>query len=294
MSEQSGKADALLILVTVIAACGWIFSKEALQGLPPLLFIGVRFILAGMVIAVVAGARFRQLDVSQWRHAGLASLLMGVAMICWILGLFYGQYLAEGAFLTSLGAILVPLLARLLFKDPLPLSLWLALPFAIAGLAALSLRDGLRLELGSIFFLSSALLFALHFNLMSRSSGRIHALPLTAIQLLGVGLTSLLVSSLTESWPEQVEWNVLGWLLASAFIATSLRFFLQVYAQGLTSASSAALWMTLEPVWTTLLAALWFAEVLSPQQYLGCGLIFASVLISKGRNLRQGWQRFTR
>jgi hypothetical protein len=35
------KADLLLLVVTLLAAAGWMFSKEALQGLPPLLFIGV-------------------------------------------------------------------------------------------------------------------------------------------------------------------------------------------------------------------------------------------------------------
>jgi hypothetical protein len=42
------KADALLLLVTLIAVVGWVFSKGALQGLPPLLFMGVQFLLAGL------------------------------------------------------------------------------------------------------------------------------------------------------------------------------------------------------------------------------------------------------
>ena len=37
------EADGLLMLTTVIAAAGWIFSKEALAGMPPLIFVGLRF-----------------------------------------------------------------------------------------------------------------------------------------------------------------------------------------------------------------------------------------------------------
>ncbi|TMW74694.1 EamA family transporter, partial [Thauera sp. UPWRP] len=38
-SGQRFEADLLLTLTTVIAAAGWIFSKEALAGMPPLIFI---------------------------------------------------------------------------------------------------------------------------------------------------------------------------------------------------------------------------------------------------------------
>ena len=36
-SPSSVQADLLLLTVTLVAAAGWIFSKEALAGLPPLL-----------------------------------------------------------------------------------------------------------------------------------------------------------------------------------------------------------------------------------------------------------------
>ena len=52
MSEQRHplKADLILVGATLVAAAGWIFSKESLAGLPPLLFVGVRFLLAGVVL----------------------------------------------------------------------------------------------------------------------------------------------------------------------------------------------------------------------------------------------------
>ncbi len=45
------KADLLLVLTTILAAAGWIFSKESIQGLPPFGFIGLRFILASFVVS---------------------------------------------------------------------------------------------------------------------------------------------------------------------------------------------------------------------------------------------------
>ncbi|HCT8922965.1 TPA: EamA/RhaT family transporter, partial [Klebsiella variicola] len=38
------KSESLLLLVTLCAGAGWIFSKEALGALPPVFFIAVRFL----------------------------------------------------------------------------------------------------------------------------------------------------------------------------------------------------------------------------------------------------------
>lgn len=37
------QADLLLVAATVIAACGWIFSREAIAGMPVFAFLGLRF-----------------------------------------------------------------------------------------------------------------------------------------------------------------------------------------------------------------------------------------------------------
>lgn len=39
------QADLLLVAATVIAACGWIFSREAIAGMPVFAFLGLRFFL---------------------------------------------------------------------------------------------------------------------------------------------------------------------------------------------------------------------------------------------------------
>lgn len=42
------RADLILVATTILAAAGWIFSKEAIQGLPAFGFIGLRFVLASL------------------------------------------------------------------------------------------------------------------------------------------------------------------------------------------------------------------------------------------------------
>ena len=162
--SQQLRAELALVLVTLIAALGWIFSKEALEGAPPWLFVGIRFLLAGVVL-LIAGYRHWSLlsSAANIIRCGKLGLVMSVAMLFWILGLYHGTHLGEGAFITSLGAVMVPLVGRLFFGERPPLSTWSALPLAVAGLACLSLEGGFQFEIGQIYFLGAALLFAVHF-----------------------------------------------------------------------------------------------------------------------------------
>ncbi len=52
------QADLLLIAATVIAACGWIFSREAIAGMPVLALLGLRrFFAALLLLPCVRGVR---------------------------------------------------------------------------------------------------------------------------------------------------------------------------------------------------------------------------------------------
>lgn len=280
------KAELILVLVTIIAAFGWIFSKEALAGLPPIFFLGVRFVIAGIVLFFVGARFFKGIRWHDFKGALMVGAVMGLAMMFWIIGLDQVSNIGVGAFINSLGVILVPVFARLLFKEQPARSIWVALPVAVIGLACLALGNGLSFEWAQLYFFIAAVTFALQFNLLTRMSTKLHVLVLTAIQLFTAGCIMLMVSPTMEQIPHTVPLSIVGWFLASTLIATSLRFLLQTYAQSLTPASHAAVIMNLEPVWTAFMAALWFGESMTAWQVVGCVLIFLAMLVSKWQQVR--------
>lgn len=285
-------SDLLLILVTLLAAAGWIFSKEALQGIAPLSFLGIRFLLAGLLLSLFCLPLLRSLTAAQWRQAIAIGGLFAVALMIWVLGLFHCTHIGEGAFITSLGVVMVPVFAALFFKESPGFSTWIALPVAIIGLACLSLNkslsgDGFHFEMGQWLFVVAALIFAVQFNLISKVVANIPAFALTAIQLTSVGLVSLLVSFFFEDWPPSISNLTWGWILASVVIASAARFLVQTFAQSMASASHAAVILILEPIWTTVAAAFWFSETMNGLQMLGCSLIFLALLINRWRAVQQ-------
>jgi drug/metabolite transporter (DMT)-like permease len=280
------KADLLLFAATLLAAAGWIFSKESLAGLPPLQFVGVRFLLAGLVLAAFSWPQLRVLDSNGFKGAVLVGALFSGAMGLWITGLQHAAHLGEGAFISSLGIVLVPVLGRIFFGERPPPVTWVAMGVALAGFGCLSLEHGFRIEPGQWFFLGAALMFAVLLNLNSRVVRNVPPLALSAIQVLMVGALMLPVSAVLETWPQTVPTVVLGWVLASAILATTLRFFVQLYGQSLTTPSHAAVILMLEPMWTAIVAAWWFGETMTRLQFLGCALIFSALVLSRWRWVR--------
>lgn len=278
---HSLKADLALFVTTLIATAGWIFSKEALAGLPPLLFIGTRFLSAGLLLSAFSVPHLKSLKPHMLGGPLLVGTLFSAAMALWIMGLAHSTHIGEGAFIFSLSVILVPVFARLFFREYPPLSTWLALPISLTGFGCLLLERGFRAEPAQLLFFGAALIFALLFNINSRVVRQVPARPLSAIQMLVVGGLVLPAAFFFEDWPSQVSLPVLGWLAASAFIATTLRFFLQLYGQSLTTPSHAALILMLEPMLTAVTAAWWYDETMSMLQLAGCLLIFIALIVSR-------------
>lgn len=279
--QHTLRADLILVLVTILAAAGWIFSKEALAGLPPLLFMGMRFLCASLILIVLARRQLARLSKQQWQAACLVGALLGLAMSIWVLGLFKTKSLGEGAFITSLSVVLVPVVNWAIFRERPATATFIALPVAMFGMALLSLRHGFTPEASQVFFFVAALLMSVTFILNSRAAYHIPALALSAIQLFWVGMVTFTLSVLFEAWPTSVSNPIWGWLFLSITVATAGRFFLQTYAQSLTSPSRAAVIMILEPVWTTVGSVFWFNDWMTTTQFLGCGLILLALIINR-------------
>lgn len=269
------------------------FSKETLLGLPPLLFIGLRFFFAGLLVISLNLRQIARLNKQQWLMSARIGLLLGVAMSIWIFGLFHTTSLGEGAFITSLAVVVVPLVNWLVFKERPHSAFFIALPLAIAGMALLSLHHGFTPEASQLYFLVAALIMSITFILNSRAAAITPAIPLSAIQLTLVGVVSFGLSVLLEKWPNpaQLSTAIWVWLVLSIVLATSARFLLQTYAQGLASSNRAAVIMILEPVWTAIIAMFWFSERMSDMQMAGCALILLALLVNRWNEIKK-WLRW--
>ncbi|MBM7455242.1 drug/metabolite transporter (DMT)-like permease [Oceanisphaera litoralis] len=284
------RGDLFILTATLLASAGWLFSKEAIQGLPPAGFVGWRFVLAALLLLPFCYRQLRQTSTELLLKAAATGLVMTLNLIFWIQAISHSEGIGEGAFIMSLAMLMVPPLAWLLFRERPSRQFWLALPIAIAGLFLLTMGSGLSLSLGQLLFLLASLSLALYFNLNSRFARRVDPMALTCVQLAVTGVMHLIYSTLFEHWPEAIEPEIWGWFAASVLLATSLRFFCQSAGQKYSNVANAALIMMLEPIWTVLISVFWYQEPMPIEKMFGCALILLALLSFRSRPLYE-WYR---
>jgi drug/metabolite transporter (DMT)-like permease len=285
ISSQTRNFELLLVVVTLIAAAGWVFTKCALAEFSPYIFLALRFSLAGFVLVLLSWSQLFNLNRHQLLRGLGTGVLLGGALLLWILAVDQTENIGEGAFIVSLAVVFVPIIARVFFGSKITLILVLALIPAILGLALLALQETpsgslvFEFKESHALFLLSTLGFALHVILTGRYAQGIPYMPLTALQLMAIGFVAAVAALFTESWPSELSSMAWGWLLCSALIATSLRFALQTKALAKLDPNHAAMVFILEPVWTATLGALFLDERMTDNQLLGCVLIFCAILV---------------
>ncbi len=284
--SQQHRADLLLVATTAIAAFGWICSREAVAGMPVMAFIGVRFLLASVILLLFCRAAEMRHTLRLIKPVILSGLLQAANILLWIYAVARTPSLGEGAFIMSLSMLFVPLFAWLILRNRPANSFWIALPVGMCGLALLTIKQDLHFQVSQLLFLGAALLQAIYFCVSTRFAGSVSVQSLAAVQLGCTGALALLLSLMFESWPLELGWDTGWWLLASILIATSLRFWMQLKGQSMTSAANAALIMILEPLLTVLVAALWYGESMTLQQMLGCLLILLALFYYRWRQAK--------
>jgi len=287
----------MLVCVTLVAAAGWVFTKNALIEFSPHIFLTIRFFLAATILAFLCWPELKRVTKIQFYRAFGTGMLLGLTLLMWVVALDQSDSIGEGAFIVSLTVVLVPLIGRLFFGDKLTVSLLLALLPAISGLALLSLQVtddqsfSFSFEQSHVYFFLSTIGFAFHVIFTNRYGQKIAAMPLATIQLLAIALVAFISAIMTESWPTEISAVSWFWVLCSAVIATSLRFALQTKALIYLNPSNATMIFMLEPVWVAMLGALFLTEKMTENQMLGCALIFSALVVYRAPAFITFWRR---
>lgn len=272
------QAELILVVTTLLAAAGWVFSKQAIQGLPPFGFIGLRFLLASLCLLPFCLSALKQASLTDCLKAMRVGGLLGAALFCWIYAISISDTLGEGAFIMSLSMLFVPLLAWPLFGTKPARLFWLSLPIALVGLFLLSWNGSWVVSTSQSWYLAAAFSLALHFNFNRKYSLKLPSMLLTTLQLFVVGILGIILSLSFEIVPEQVSLTTWKWFALSALLATSLRYLMQTVGQKHAVPANAAILMLLEPIWTLLLSMLIYDESMPLNKVLGCALLFFALL----------------
>lgn len=279
LRSRSG-ADLSMLLVAFIWGTTFVIVKSGLNDIEPFLFLGLRFLIAFLVLAVLAWPHMRRVNRSTWLTGSLLGLFLFIGYTFQTIGLKYTTS-SNAGFITGVSVVLVPMMDALLKRQMPALRTIITVMIAAVGLYLLSFQSGsFHLSKGDGLVLVCAFGFAFHIILVDRLSHRHNAVAITGIQILFVGLVCMTIGAVTESWPHHLTVNAARAILVTSVFATSLAFLLQNGLQKYSTPTRFAVVLTMEPVFAALAGYLWAHEILSSRALMGAGLILGSMLVS--------------
>jgi drug/metabolite transporter (DMT)-like permease len=304
VQSSSRRAVLMLLLVTLFWGLSFPLGKNWLlaardrqcpggEPVAVLTMIGVRMLLALLILAVFKPALFRKPGRREFGIGlvvGFANFL-GFTLQVW--GLTETTP-ALSAFITSLASAWVPLVALVFFQLPVSLLTLAGLGVAVGGAAVLcgiDTQSGWTLGWGEKLTLFASLIFAVMIVLLDRLGRNARPGHLTIGFLTATGLPALLLAGF---WPAR-ESGTIDWLhwtismlreplvfrdvfLLTVF-CTVLGFHWMTTYQPRVPASRAALIYLFEPVFASVFSILWQHDQVTPRLLVGGGLILGGNLL---------------
>lgn len=275
------KHELALIGITALWGSTFLIIHTAMDFVGPMFFVGVRFLVAGLVAAAIFWRWMRGLTLLEL-VAGItigASLTLGYGLQT--IGLQTISSSMSG-FITAFYVPLVPLMQwAFLRRAPGRMSL-IGAGLAFLGLIVLGGPGaaGFNFGFGEWITVIAAVACAIEVILISAfASRRVEFRRVTVVQLLAAGLFAFLAVPLTGEGLPTVDWRWIVPAVALGVMSMVIQLTMN-WAQRHVSATRATIIYSAEPVWAGLIGWLagdhlpWFSLV-------GAGLIVAGVLVSE-------------
>lgn len=288
--EQKLRYSGCLLLAAFIWGMAFVSQSKGMDYMGPLTFNGVRSLIGAAVLAlyllIVPGKRppdrgSRTMTLKGGLCCGLA---LTAASTLQQIGIQYTT-VGKAGFITTLYIIFVPI-AGIFFRKKVHGIIWAGAALAAAGMYLLCMTERLSLGTGDLFVFFCAVVFTGHILLVDYFSPKVDGVMISCIQFAVCGVLCTMGALIWEepTWRQLREG--LGTLAYAGVLSCGVAYTLQIVGQRKVNPTVAALLLSTESVFATVSA--WIAyrigflktdQTMTARQILGCGLVFAAVVL---------------
>jgi drug/metabolite transporter (DMT)-like permease len=277
------QADLALILITFVWGSTFTVVKQSLEHASPILFVGLRFWLATLILLPFLAGQIRKISGKTFRQGVVLSVVLMGGFVFQTLGL-RSTSPSYSAFITSLSVLLVPLLGFLVYRHrPRPQTIAGVVLATIGLFLLLAHMSELEMRPGDILTVACAILFGVHILLLGHFVSSSDYRQLLLLQLAGTAILCTISMPFFEKPFLVWDTDLVVALLVTGVMATAFALYVQASAQRLTTANHAALIFSLEPFFAALFAFWILGQALTVREWTGGILVIAGILISEVR-----------
>ena len=293
MKKQNLLGNLLLLAAAAAWGGGYIANDTAMQSIGAFTYEALRMLLGGIVLLpVVFTVRAREkrtpsISPSPARTGQLVAggVLCGLALMFASalqgFGLIYTTP-GKGSFIAALYIVIVPVITACMNKKLPGLFIWLGVAAALVGFALLSLGgEAGGINPGDLIMLGCAAVYSVQICLLGYFSPRVNGIYLACIEFFTASAAAFVMALIFDDFSAAAIAKAALPIVYAGIVSCGVGFTLQSVALRLTDPSVGSLIMSLESVFALLFSWVITNETLLMREYIGCALVFASVILSQ-------------
>ena len=284
MQKTSNKktlcADLSLLLVAVIWGSGFVASKRALNYITPLYMLAFRFGISTLLMAVIFMKRLRKATVKDFKAGMIIGIFLFLGFSIQTIALQFTTA-SKQAFITGANVVMVPFLYWAVSKNKPGTYDIIGAILCFIGIGILSFESGFKVNLGDGLTLLCAVFYALHIVAIGYYAGEHDPILLAFFQVMCTFILSLIFAIIVEPMPSAITKEMTVPIVYLAIFSTTVAFLLQNLAQKHTSSTKAAIILSMESVFGSLLSFYILKEPFTIKFFIGCTAILLSIITTE-------------
>jgi drug/metabolite transporter (DMT)-like permease len=287
--------EGALLLVTLIWGGTFTIVKLSLADVSSMMFIGLRFSIATIILLPFALKKLKLLSGIQLRNGLILGFILFLSFATQTVGLKYTAATRSG-FITGSVVLFIPLFQVIIERRKPSGSSMAGAFLVLCGLILLSVKGtslgNLFQEIGSDFNIGDfltilcAVFYAVYVVYLDMFSREIETTSLVFLQLSTTSVSAfifLLILSYTgiENFYFHLTNNLILSLIYTSILATLITTFLQTKYQKNVTPTMAGIIFSFEPVFAAFIAIMFINESIYGFGIAGCILIFSGLLVSE-------------
>ncbi|MCL2574795.1 MAG: DMT family transporter [Defluviitaleaceae bacterium] len=292
MKKPSARTIALIFVFAAAAIWGASFVTQRLAGyhMGSFTYNAARFLLGALsLLPVVWFFEKEKPDKVKLKLTWLVGIAGGVAIFFAANLQQFGIVLSnsptsasEAGFITGLYIIFVPLLGLFLRRKVRPI-IWLSAVLAFGGLALISIGPaGISgIQFSDILLVICAVFWAIHILIIDKYVHKISPIRFASAQFFVAAILSIIAAVIFEDITLEGLQGGLMPILFGGIVASGVAYTFQILGQKSLEATLAAIIFSLEALFAAISEAIFLGAVMTPQKYLGGGIIFIGIVLSQ-------------
>lgn len=278
--EKSLYADLALLVVAVIWGSGFVVTKNVLDNISPYYLLSYRFIISFLLMGLLFFKRIKKTTKEDLKAGFIIGIFLFGGFATQTIGLNYTTA-SKQAFITATNVVMVPFIYWAISKKRPDIYDIVAAFICFMGIGILSFDGSLKVGYGEFLTFICAIFFAFHIGSIGYFSKKHDPIILSVFQMLFAGLFSIIFTLIFEPGVGKIPTEAISSVLYLSIVSTLIAFLIQNVAQKYTSSTHAAIILSLEAVFGSLLSFIFLKEMFSFKFAVGCFAILISIITTE-------------